>query len=113
MRVKKILPYLSVLFFFLVPIIAEASIVRGGWSLDKIVSVINQVTNWLYIAGFAVAVIVIIIGGISYMTAGGNEDKQKSARKTIISGLIGAAIILLAGVILDTVANFFGISTPA
>ncbi len=111
MRIKKFLPYLAISLLF-VPFIASAAIARGGWTLQNIIDILNNVANWLYVIGFAVALIVIIIGGISYMTAGGDEEKQKKSKKTIITGLIGAAIILLAGVILDTIVSFLGVTPP-
>jgi len=43
-----------------------------------------------------VALIVVLIGGFQYMTAGGNEEKAKKARGWIISGVIGLAIIISA-----------------
>lgn len=112
MRIKKFLPYLALLLLVLPALVNAAGPVRGGWSLDKVVTLMDDAANWVYVIGFAVALIVIIVGGIGYMTAGGNEDKQKTAKKTIVTGLIGAAIILLAGIILDTVAKFLGVSTP-
>ena len=104
---KKILPYLG-LTLLLVPLVvaAQNGPTRGAWTVEDIIAILDKVATWAYIIGVAVALIVIIIGGIGYMTAGGNEDKQKSAKKTIISGLIGAAIIVLAGVIIDTVVSF-------
>ncbi len=110
MRIKKYLPYL-VIALLVVPVAVSAQ-VRGGWALEDIVGIIDTVATWAYIIGFAVALVILIIGGISYMTSGGNEDRQKSAKKTIITGLIGAAIILLAGIILDTVASFIGVTPP-
>ena len=41
-----------------------------------------------------VAVVIILIGGFTWMTAGGNEDKVGEAKKWIYSGIIGLAIIL-------------------
>ena len=43
-----------------------------------------------------VALVVIIIGGFMWMTAGGNEEKVGKAKKTLIQGLIGLIIVLLA-----------------
>jgi len=43
-----------------------------------------------------IAVVIILIGGFRWMTAGGNEDKVGQARKTIFAGIIGLAIILFA-----------------
>ncbi len=111
MRIKKYLPYLVIVLLF-IPVVVSAGPVRGGWTLTKVVEIVDDVANWAYVIGFAVALVVLIIGGISYMTAGGNEDRQKSAKKTIITGLFGAAIILLAGIILDTIARFVGVTPP-
>jgi len=111
MRIKKV-SYIIAFSLLFVPFFASA-ITRGGWTLNDVVNFMDNIANWLYVGGFAIALIVIIVGGISYMTAGGNEDRQKSAKKTIITGLVGAAIILLAGIILDTLANFLGVNPPA
>ena len=102
---KKVLPCLG-LALLLIPLAAGAQVERGAWTIDDITAILDKVATWCYIIGVAIALIVIIIGGIGYMTAGVNEDKQKGAKKTIISGLIGAAIIVLAGIIIDTVVSF-------
>ena len=43
-----------------------------------------------------VAVVVILIGGFKWMTAGGNDDQVAEARKWIFSGIIGLGIIMSA-----------------
>ena len=43
-----------------------------------------------------VAVVIILIGGFKYMTSGGNDEKVKSARKVMTTGIIGLVIILSA-----------------
>ena len=57
---------------------------------------IMNVTNW--ILGFIaiVATLVIIYGGVQYLTAGGNEDNVANAKKTISYGIIGIVICGLA-----------------
>jgi len=57
---------------------------------------IMNVTNW--ILGFIaiVATLVIIYGGVQYLTAGGNEDNVAAAKKTISYGIIGIVICGLA-----------------
>lgn len=112
MRIKTFLPYLAAIILF-APLLVSAAIPRGGMELSGIVDLIDKASNWLYVIGFAIALLVVIIGGISYMTAGGNEDRQKSAKKTIITGLVGAAIVLLAGIILSTLASFIGANPSA
>ncbi|MFZ2681689.1 MAG: hypothetical protein WAZ14_01165 [Patescibacteria group bacterium] len=43
-----------------------------------------------------VAVIIILFGGFKWMTAGGNDEKVGEAKRLIIAGIIGVAIILSA-----------------
>jgi len=112
MKIKKLLPLLTILFLA-TPFIVSAQPPGGGWSLQDVLDFFDTVANWLYAIGFALALVIIIIGGIQYMTAGGADEKVQKAKKTIITGLIGAAIILLAGIILDTLAKFLGVNPPA
>ncbi len=81
--------------------------------LNKIQSLIETIANFLIIIGVIVAVIFIVWGGIKYITARGNDKAVEEARKTIFNGIIGAAVILGVGVILNTTASlvtrsFFG-----
>ncbi len=43
-----------------------------------------------------VAVVIVLIGGFKWMTAGGNEEQTGEAKQWIFSGVIGLAIILSA-----------------
>ena len=58
----------------------------------SIADIINVVLGFLGI----VAVIIILAGGFKWMTAGGNEDQVGEARKMIIGGVIGLAVIFAA-----------------
>ncbi len=111
MRIKKIVPIIVISLLFL-PFISIAAPQRGGWVIQDVLNLMDTVADWLYVIGFALALIIIVIGGISYMTAGGNEEQEKKAKQTIIKGLIGAAIILVAGILLDTLENIIGTSLP-
>lgn len=52
-----------------------------------------------------VAVVIILFGGFTWMTAGGNEEKVGEAKKWIFSGIIGLAIILSAYALASFVIN--------
>lgn len=43
-----------------------------------------------------IAVVIVLIGGFKYMVSGGSEEKTGEAKKLIVSGIIGLAIILSA-----------------
>lgn len=62
---------------------------------DVRVTVGNIINVALGLLGI-VAVVIILIGGFEWMTAGGNEEKTGEAKKRIIAGVIGLAIILSA-----------------
>lgn len=55
-------------------------------------SIINVALSLLGV----VAVVIVLLGGFKWMTAGGNEEKTTEARKLIFAGIIGLAIILAA-----------------
>src|SRR3989339_537063 len=55
-------------------------------------SIINIALSLLGI----VSVVIVLIGGFRWMTAGANDEKVAEARKWIFSGIIGLAIVLSA-----------------
>lgn len=59
-----------------------------------------KITNIVAIIAGAAAVIVIIVGGIKYITAGGDPNKAAEARKAVINALVGLLIIVLARTII-------------
>ncbi len=52
--------------------------------------IINVILGFLGI----IAVVIILLGGFKWMTAGGNEDKTGEAKKLIVAGVIGLLIII-------------------
>ena len=70
--------------------------------LNKMISTILNVV--FGVVGI-VAVIMIIIGGISYTTSQGDSQKTQKAKNTIMYGLIGLVVVLLAFAIVNFVLN--------
>ena len=65
--------------------------------------VFKQVTNTiLYIVGI-IAVIMLIIGGIRYVTSGGDAKKVTDAKNTVLYAIIGLVISFLAFAIVNFV----------
>ncbi len=63
---------------------------------SKITKYVNNVLNVLFIVAGTVAVIVIIYGGIMYMTAAGDPGKIASAKKAIMFAVVGLVISVSA-----------------
>jgi len=59
---------------------------------ETVIAVIQWILGLLGL----IAVIMILIGGFKWMTAGGNEEKIESAKKLLTAAIIGLVIILLA-----------------
>ena len=83
----------------------EPPLTGGAVTLAEIEARITQIARFLIVIGVVLAVIFIIWGGIAYMFAGGDEGKTESAKARITNGIIGAAVVLAVGVILQTVAG--------
>ncbi|MBP7435777.1 MAG: hypothetical protein KA799_06475, partial [Bacteroidales bacterium] len=48
-----------------------------------------------------VALVIVVYAGVSWMTAGGNQEQIKKAQKWMINGVIGIVIIAAAYAITD------------
>ena len=76
----------------------------GGVPTDLRQAIMN-VTNW--ILGFVaiIATLVVIYGGVLYLTATGNEEAVEKAKKTMSYGVIGIVICGLAYAIVIVVST--------
>ena len=66
---------------------------------NTIIAIINAVVGVLAL----ICVIVIIVGGVNYMTSAGDPGKVKKAKDTILYGVIGLIICVLAFAIVNFV----------
>lgn len=73
-----------------------------GEGLSDVLKLVVQIIS--VIAGVA-AVIMIIIGGLRYITSGGDSSKVASAKSAIIYAIIGLVIVALAQIIVRYVAD--------
>jgi hypothetical protein len=66
---------------------------------EKVNRLIRTVVNLLSAVVGVVAVIMIIFGGLRYITSGGNDTSITSAKNTILYAIIGLIIVALAQVL--------------
>jgi cytochrome bd-type quinol oxidase subunit 2 len=71
-------------------------------------SVVRTVINLLSLIVGIVAVIMIIIGGLKYITSSGDSANVSSAKNTILYAIIGLVVVALAQVIVRFVLNKVG-----
>lgn len=68
---------------------------------------IKTITNILMFVLGAIAVIVIVIGGIRYATSGGDQTQVTSAKNTILYAVVGIVVAILAYAIVNFVVDQF------
>ena len=75
-------------------------------------SLIINILNWAIGAAAVICVVMLIVAGYSYMTAGGDENKVKTATKTLTNAIIGLAICFIAVILVNFVLENFLQSKP-
>jgi len=80
--------------------------VTGGTAAYRLCRLVDRIAAALYLIGWSLAIVMVLWGGIVYMTSGSNEDQIQRAKKIIINGIIGAAIVISSGFILSLLLEF-------
>lgn len=79
----------------------------GGGGQNDLGGKIKTVVNiLLYILG-AIAVIMIVVGGIRYSTSNGDSSQTKAAKDTVLYAVVGLVVALLAYAIVNFVLGAF------
>ncbi len=126
-KISKHLMSLAILSFLLIPVFAlPAAAQTDRFGLDPVQTgldntlangdpremvgrIINVALGFLGV----IAVVIILMGGFKWMTAGGNEDKVAEAKKLLGAGIIGLAIVLAAWAVSTFVINSIYNATSA
>lgn len=109
------------LFVAATPLAASASVIDEACKTNPDSTICNQtkdsdkktnkfiqdVISTLFFAIGAIAVIVIVVGGIKYATADGDSGKIASAKNTILYAVVGLVVALLANAIVFFVVGRF------
>ncbi len=72
-------------------------------------SIFKTVINVLLFLIGAISVIMIIYGGIRYVTSGGDQGAVTSAKNTILYAVVGLVVAILAYAIVNFVVGAFGV----
>ncbi len=75
-----------------------------------LLNTVYTVTNWIFFLMMALAVILIVIGGATYMLATGDAEKATKAKSIITFAIVGLAIALIARFVPPIVKFIMGVS---
>jgi len=84
-----------------------ANLGAAGLTVPNIVS---AGITWILVISALVAFLFLILGGIKWITSGGDKDSTAKAQGTITAALIGLAVVFAAWAILKLLEFFFGIT---
>lgn len=111
MRTSKALLAFGITLSILAPVAVSAQLtiedIGGSLNLgnaDLKDTVVNIIKFFLGLLGL-IAIVMMLYGGFTWMTAGGNEDKVDTAKKIISSASIGLVIVLISWAIVQFVIN--------
>lgn len=72
--------------------------------------ILKNVTQIIFTVAILLVLFYLILGAFNWITSGGDKEKIKGARGTIIHALVGLAILALAFVIMTVAGNILNVS---
>jgi hypothetical protein len=84
------------------------SVATGGPTSGSLVVLARNGINWAIGLIALVAVVILIVSGVKYITSNGDEKKVEEAQKGIINAIIGLVICFLAVLIVNFVLQTVG-----
>lgn len=75
----------------------------GSSDQHNLIENVTGILNGIIAALGIVAVVVILVGGVNYMTSSGDAGKVEKAKKTILYGVIGLVICTLSFAVVNFV----------
>lgn len=79
----------------------------GNETLSK--GIIPGIIQLLLLVTFVLALVFLILGGISWSMSGGSKEGLEAARKRVTYSIIGLVIVLLSFFLVYTIGTMFGL----
>lgn len=112
-KTKQIVSFVAMSSYLALPQVAFAQNTLVPAKLEPIndpITVIRGIIRFILLIAFIIAFIMLLIGGIRWIMAGGDEKSVEKARNTITAALIGLVVILVAYALIRVVEIFFGVN---
>ena len=84
--------------------------VNGVATLDCVFPLLSNVIYWLLVFAGTVALVIIIISGLRFITSGGEAKSVETAKKSMTFALLGLLLVFLAFLILNVIAYVTGVA---
>lgn len=83
--------------------------IRGWTGLEFLGKILPNIITLLLIITSLAAFFYLIIGGIRYITSGGDKAQIESAQKQLTTAIIGLVLVFSVFAIMKVLGDFFGI----
>ncbi len=91
------------------PLASQAAVsLSNPLQADSLPELINNVIKGLLGVVGAISLLMIVIGGILWMTSGGNSDRIKRGKDTLVWAVIGLVVVFLSYAIINFVFQSLG-----
>ena len=92
----------------LLVVFAAPAFAQGGGTAPSLSGVINNLRNWIVGILAGVATLFLTIGGLRYLTAGGDPGQVEKAKVALKSAAVGYALAILAPLLVSILASIVG-----
>lgn len=82
----------------------------GADAVKNIGDLLSASIGSIYLIAFLITFIMLALGGIAWVTSGGDKEQVEKARNRITNALIGLAIVASTWAVMQIAEHFFGIS---
>ena len=72
-------------------------------------NIVSGAIRLILVVAALVAFVFLIIGGIRWVTSGGDKEKTTRAQQTLTAALVGLVIVFASWAIIKLIQTFFGI----
>lgn len=76
-------------------------------NVDDLYTMLNTIAEWFYAFVLVLAVVAVLYGAFTYVTADADSEKLTKARWIVIGALIGTAIATLSRSVVIALQNMF------
>jgi len=88
----------------------ESSPSIKSWINLNAQGIVSNLINLVLVVAFVAFLLLLLLGGIQWITSGGDKESLAKARGKLTSAIIGIIIVISTWAILGLVKDFFGIN---
>ena len=76
--------------------------------MASVVDILNRVRDMLMLVIGSLSLVMLTVGGIRYVAAGGDKDGINGAKQTVTHALLGLAVAIAAPVLIQIIKAILG-----